>query len=138
VMEQTKSLLREEPALARTGVMALVALGVILFVMRPVAKQVSAALRAPVLLAPGTELGTSGELPALGDGSAAAAALGVGVEPVRLSDAELGLGVPSAEKVKATTQGQMLFDRITEQIAKEPVASTRLLEGWINGQDQDN
>jgi flagellar M-ring protein FliF len=136
VMEQTKSLLREEPALARTGVMALIALGVILFVMRPVAQQVSAALRAPVLLAPGTELGTSAEMPALGDGSAEAAALGAGVEAVRLSDADLGL--PSVAKTKATAQGQMLFERISEQISREPVTSTRLLEGWINGQDQDN
>jgi flagellar M-ring protein FliF len=129
VLEEAKSMLHTEPALIRTGVMGLIALGVVLFVLRPVAKQVTAALKAPVLLASG---GPEAE----------------GAEGLQTPLDELGAPIdPSAPKLSANPallarkrllkHGQALFEHVSEQIGKEPVQSTRLLEGWINTTEQE-
>jgi flagellar M-ring protein FliF len=129
VLEEAKSMLHTEPALIRTGVMGLIALGVVLFVLRPVTKQVTAALKAPVLLASG---GPEAE----------------GAEGLQTPLDELGAPIdPSAPKLSANPallarkrllkHGQALFEHVSEQIGKEPVQSTRLLEGWINTTEQE-
>ena len=54
-MEEARSLLHTQPGLMRTAVMGLCGVLLVLFVLRPVARQVTATLREPVLLTAGNE-----------------------------------------------------------------------------------
>ena len=77
VMDEAKTFVQTQPGLLRTGMMGLVAVLAVMFVLRPVAKQLTATLSAPVLLAAGTPtgsaraLGAAGSSGALADGSQA-------------------------------------------------------------------
>ncbi len=143
VMEEGKGFLHTEPAVLRTAMMGLVALAVVMMVLRPVAKQVTSTLRQPVLLASGTPTGTAviadPVVAAIGPG-AGTAALGAGksaedaAAEAQMRE-ELMPKTATTQKRRAAKQGQMLFDHVSQQIMKEPVQSTRLLEVWIGTQE---
>jgi len=131
LLDESKSFLAQQPGLVRTGMMGLIAFCVVLFVLRPVARQISVALKAPVLLPAGSPAGTTEASPeAL---AAGAQAVGLPV-PDQNEDAVVGLPVlPS--RSHATKQAQAIFDHVSQQIAREPVQSTRLLEVWLGAQE---
>lgn len=131
LMEESKSFLAQQPGLMRTGMMGFIAFCVVLFVLRPVANQISAALKAPVLLPAGTPTGTSEATP---EALAAAAEANGLPAPEPHTPATVGLPVLPI-KSRATMQAQAIFDHVSQQIAREPAQSTRLLEVWLGAQE---
>lgn len=115
MMEQARNLAKTQPGFARTAILGLCGILLVLFVLRPVAKQVAETLREPALL------------PAGGD----VAALGAGVEEGPM---HTPLTLPG--KTKDQMQHQGMFEQVAEHIRREPVQSTRLLEAWIGSSEE--
>ncbi|HEV2709771.1 MAG TPA: flagellar basal-body MS-ring/collar protein FliF [Edaphobacter sp.] len=119
MMEETRTLVASQPGLMRTLVIGICGVLLVLFVLRPMAKQVTATLREPMLLTAGTK---------------AAAALG---DRQEVPEPEWRLENAAEEKIplpvrsRAQRQQQGIFDHVSEHIRREPVQSTRLLEAWI-------
>jgi len=105
----------------RTLVIGLCGVLLVLFVLRPVGRQVAATLREPLLLTAGAN---------------ASAVLGhkqermLPAEPEWRPDETENL-LPLPVKSRAQRQQQGIFDHVSEHIRREPVQSTRLLEAWI-------
>jgi len=123
-MEEAKALLHSQPGLARTAVMGVCGLVLVLFVLRPVAKQVTATLREPVLLTAGHEFeATAGE-----------------EEFAPVGELQTGhaasIPIPARMKSKAQLEQQGIFEHVSEHIRREPVQSTRLLEAWIGSPEE--
>ena len=122
-MEEARTLLHSQPGLVRTVVMGLCGVLLVLFVLRPVARQVTATLREPVLLTAGVagadeveeRMSAPGEL--------------VAENTVRAS-------LPPRMKTKVQLEQQGIFDHVSEHIRREPVQSTRLLEAWIGSPEE--
>lgn len=114
VMEQARTLARTQPGLAKTLVMGLCALLLVWCVLRPMARQITEALREPALLPSGSE---ESHQPALMSEAA--------VEPLVLPG-----------KTKDQLQHQGVFEQVAEHIRREPVQSTRLLEAWIGSSEE--
>ena len=120
LMNESRSLLSSQPGLMRTLVMGICGLVLVLFVLRPVARQVTATLREPVLLQAGTEaFGGERMLAPGGDREH-----GMMAEPLPELASVRALS-------KAQQQHQGIFDHVSEHIRREPTQSTRLLEAWI-------
>jgi flagellar M-ring protein FliF len=121
LMDQLRALLHTQPELMRTVVMGLCGVLLVLFVLRPVARQVTATLREPVLL------------------TAGASAVGLEMQDERRfappnSDAEK---IAASRMVsRATQQQQGIFDHVSEHIRREPAQSTRVLEAWIGASEE--
>jgi flagellar M-ring protein FliF len=121
VMQGTRTLLASQPGMMRTLAMGICGVLLVLFVLRPVGKQVVVALREPLLLTPGAN---------------ASAALGnqqermLPAEPEWRRDEEDD-AIVLPVKSRAQRQQQGIFDHVSEHIRREPVQSTRLLEAWI-------
>jgi flagellar M-ring protein FliF len=136
VMDEAKTFVQTQPGLLRTGMMGLVAVLAVMFVLRPVATQLTATLKAPVLLAAGTPTGsarapgTAGSAGALGDSSQG----GEGGGMSSLQQQEEQIAAPKRRQMK---QGQVMFEHVADSIVREPVQSTRLLETWIGPQEGD-
>jgi flagellar M-ring protein FliF len=131
VLEESKSFMSQQPGMMRTAMMGFIAFCVVLFVLRPVANQMSAALKAPVLLPAGSPVGTTDTSP-----EALAAGAGAAGLPAPEQRAAATVGLPVLpNRSHATKQAQAIFDHVSQQIAKEPVQSTRLLEVWLGSQD---
>jgi len=118
VMSESRALLRTQPGLARTLVMGLCALVLVLFVLRPIARQVTETLREPPLLEAGAKgtfdkhlLAPAGEL------------------EQRAAVDELPAPEPALLRTQRHYQG--IFEQVSEHIRREPAQSTRLLEAWI-------
>ena len=146
VAEEAKTFVATQPGLLRTGMMGLVALLAVMFVLRPVATQVTAALKAPVLLASGSPTGSAGRVGAGGGGySTAALTDGESAGEAGVGQAQrqaAGQGQHLAEefsgaKRRPMKQGQVMFEHVADQIVREPVQSTRLLETWIGTGEGD-
>lgn len=128
-MEEARTLAASQPGLMRTAVMGLCGLLLVLFVLRPVVKQVTATLREPVLLTAGTPASAAFEnqqeriLPS---------------EPEWRSDerTEDAKPIPIRAKSKLQRQHQGIFDHVSEHIRREPGQSTRLLEAWIGSTEE--
>jgi flagellar M-ring protein FliF len=121
LMDQSRALLHTQPELMRTVVMGLCGVLLVLFVLRPVARQVTATLREPVLL------------------TAGASAAGLEMQDERRfappnSDGE-DIAV-SRMVSRATQQQQGIFDHVSEHIRREPAQSTRVLEAWIGASEE--
>ena len=117
-LEQAKDLMRQEPVLARTGVMGMVGLLVILMILRPVARQVVSALaESQALPAPASALAALG-----GGATFNPEALGTGSE---LSEAAVAASEQQVQK--------LIVEEVSGHIQRKPVQSTKLLEQWING-----
>lgn len=120
VMEEIRTLLASQPGMMRMLVIGICAVLLVLFVLRPMAKQVTATLREPMLLTAGVK---------------APAALSDQQETMPESEWRLEDRAPEAIPlpVRSRTQRQQqgIFDHVSEHIRREPVQSTRLLEAWI-------
>jgi flagellar M-ring protein FliF len=116
VMEQARSLARTQPGLAKTLIVGLCAILLVLCVLRPMARQVVETLREPALLAAGP------------DGS-----LELQHNQALMDDVE-PLTLPG--KTKEQVQHQGIFEQVAEHIRREPVQSTRLLEAWIGSSEE--
>jgi flagellar M-ring protein FliF len=121
-MEQMQELLHTQPGLMRTAVIGICGVLLVFFVLRPVARQVTATLHEPALL-------TSG---------ASTAA----VFEQREADALKAENDTSEEtflprpKNKTQQLQQGIFEHVSEHIRREPAQSTRLLEAWIGSSEE--
>jgi len=116
VMEEARTLTASQPGMMRTLVIGICGVLLVLFVLRPMVRQVTATLREPMLLTAGSK---------------APAALSDQPAPEwRLEDAAEET-IPLPVRSRAQRQQQGIFDHVSEHIRREPVQSTRLLEAWI-------
>jgi flagellar M-ring protein FliF len=120
LMEEMRGLLHTQPGLMRTAVIGICGVLLVLFVLRPVASQVTATLREPMLLAAETQ--------------------GPGVLEQRemtpaLTDPEEEVFLPRP-KSKTHQLHQGIFEHVSEHIRREPAQSTRLLEAWISSSEE--
>jgi flagellar M-ring protein FliF len=118
LMDETHGLLHTQPGLMRTAVIGICGVLLVLFVLRPVATQVTATLREPMLLPAGAIVGSAFE------GEAA---------PQNDEDEEVLLPRPRS-KTHQLQQG--IFEHVSEHIRREPAQSTRLLEAWIGSSEE--
>lgn len=127
LMEQTRGLLRTQPGLIRSVIIGLCGVLLVMFVLRPVAKQVTATLNEPMLLPdgrPGVEatnrstFETRDAQPHLPD-----------------SDAASEILLPRG-RTKTQQLQQGIFDHVSEHIRREPAQSTRLIEAWIGTSEE--
>ncbi len=116
--EELRGLLHTQPGLLRTLTIGICGVLLVLLVLRPLAQQVTATLRAPILLKAGSPLPG-----ALGGAADWPSALGVG----GASD--------QASVLQNRSSAQVIFDSVSDHIRREPVQSTRLLETWITAND---
>jgi flagellar M-ring protein FliF len=114
VMEQARNLARTQPGFARTAILGLCGILLVLFVLRPMARQISETLREPALLTAGADVA------AIGSGADADPMHGGMTTPLTLP-----------VKTKEQMQHQGVYEQVAEHIRREPVQSTRLLEAWI-------
>ena len=116
IMEEAGALLRTQPELMRTLVIALCGVLLVFLVLRPVAKQVTATLREPAML-PANIATTAG--------------LSVSdVQKFEL-DAAAEEGIPPIQNRSRSLRQQGIFDSVAEHIRREPGQSTRVIEAWI-------
>jgi flagellar M-ring protein FliF len=119
LMDESRTLMHTQPEFMRTVVMGLCGVLLVLFVLRPVARQVTATLREPVLLTAGAVSG-----PATQDERR--------LEPGSAADEMIMPRIVS----RATQQQQGIFDHVSEHIRREPAQSTRVLEAWIGASEE--
>lgn len=117
LMNGSRALLGEQPGLMRTLAMGVCGVLLVLLVLRPVARQVTATLRDPMLLKAGEER-----------------ILAPAVESV--AEAALPESVPMRTLISAQQQHQGIFEQVSEHIRREPAQSTRLLEAWIGTHEE--
>jgi flagellar M-ring protein FliF len=116
VMDQTNGILQTQPGLLKTVSFSVLGLLVVVLVLKPMAGQMMSAMNHTAPLA----------LPAAQGGELTG---GMGSKAFGRSDAP-SLADLIAAKRATDTQG--IYEHVSEQIRKEPVQSTRLLESWIN------
>jgi len=121
LMEEMRGLLHTQPNLMRTAVIGICGVLLVLFVLRPVASQMTATLREPMLLAAGAN--TAGAF------EERAGAMATGDD----RNEETLLPRPM-NKTHQLQQG--IFDHVSEHIRREPAQSTRLLEAWIGSSEE--
>ena len=124
-MEEVRTLLHSQPGLVRTAVMGLCGVLLVLFVLRPVARQVTATLREPVLLTSGAGAPGQVEERMFDPG---------GLE--RGAEDMVRVSLPPRAKTRVQLEQQGIFDHVSEHIRREPVQSTRLLEAWIGSPEE--
>jgi flagellar M-ring protein FliF len=122
LMGETRGLLHTQPGLMRTAVLGICGVLLVLFVLRPMASQVTATLREPTLLAAGTGNASSFEE------HEAMATQNDPAEEVFLPR--------SKSKTHQLQQG--IFEYVSDHIRREPAQSTRLLEAWIGSSEERN
>ena len=93
----------------------------VLFVLRPMAQQVTATLREPLLLTAGATAGVQ-EMLAPQQGNRA----GRGCSCCRLF----------RERARRSWRQQGIFEHVSDHIRREPAQSTRLLECWIGSSEE--
>lgn len=126
VADGVRGLLRSQPGLARTVMIGLCGMLLVIFVLKPVAQQVNATLKEPLLLTAGMEVAGG-----VGVEEGASELIGAPhVERLGTSEAE----APAAVRARSVSRG--IFDHVSEHIRREPVQSTRLLEAWIGAGEE--
>jgi flagellar M-ring protein FliF len=122
LMDESRALLHTQPELLRTVLMGLCGVLLVLFVLRPVARQVAATLREPALLTAGAVVTDGLEMQ----------------EEQRLalpSEMEEEMAAPRMlSRTKHQQQG--ICDHVSEHIRREPAQSTRVLEAWIGSSEE--
>jgi flagellar M-ring protein FliF len=121
LMEEMRGLLHTQPGLMRTAVIGICGVLLVFFVLRPVASQVTATLREPMLLA---ESGT-------------ASVFEEREVAERQDDPAEEMFLPKP-KSKTYQLQQGIFEHVSEHIRREPAQSTRLLEAWIGSSEERN
>jgi flagellar M-ring protein FliF len=105
-MEGAQSLLHTQPGLFKSAVTGLCALLLVMFVLRPAVKQITAS---------GSTMQAVAELEA---------------PVVEAEPAELPAAIANAGKRLPSGRGHV-FDYVAESVEREPAQATRLLESWI-------
>ncbi len=121
LMEDLRGSLHTQPGLLRTAVIGICGVLLVLFVLRPVASQMTATLREPMLLAPG--------------GSVAGAFEEREEVTASQNDPDEEALLPRP-KNKTYQLQQGIFEHVSEHIRREPAQSTRLLEAWIGSTEE--
>jgi flagellar M-ring protein FliF len=126
VMDQAQTVLNDRPAALKTLTVAGLGLLLVLGVLRPLGRQMAAALVQP-----------PAELPPPGGASPAAAAQTAGVAngPGGIASTLTREKLLAAKKPSNTLE---VYEHISEQIRREPAQSTRLLESWINAPSEES
>jgi flagellar M-ring protein FliF len=119
LMEETRGLLHSQPELMKTVLMGVCGILVVLFVLRPVARQVAATLREPVLLTAGSGATNGLEMPEQR------------FAPPNRDEEEIAL-----PQVRSKNLHQGIFEHVSEHIRREPAQSTRVLEAWIGTSEE--
>jgi flagellar M-ring protein FliF len=120
-VDQAGALIRTEPGLWKAITLSMLTVILVMAVLRPMASKMMTALsQAPVAL------------PA-SPSNQHISAIGVGGSIRSLGYAGEAGGLPSR-----LTDVQAVYQHITEQIRKEPVQSTRLLESWISAPEEED
>ena len=123
IMDEVRGIAHTQPGLMRTLAIGLCGILLVLFVLKPVAQQVNATLKEPLMLAAGRDAGeTRGVLETQQSGIA-------GMEAGRFDPV-------GAARRDISQQG--VFDRVSEHIRRDPAQSKRLLESWIGAEDGRN
>jgi flagellar M-ring protein FliF len=123
VLEQVRDLLQTQPGLLRTLMMGTFGVLIVLFVLRPVARQIAAKLIDPPLLT------TPPTSPSILESTAP---WPEGLEDGRQEDGQ------SESWPRSRSSAQIIFDRVSDHIRREPMQSTRLLESWISSPENTN
>jgi flagellar M-ring protein FliF len=121
LMEELRGSLHTQPELMRTAVIGICGVLLVLFVLRPVASQMTATLREPMLL-------TSGK-------SAAGAFEELKQVAASQNSPDEEALLPRPKKKTYQLQ-QGIFEHVSEHIRREPAQSTRLLEAWIGSTEE--
>ena len=124
-LTEMRGLLQSQPSLGRAAVAGLCGVLLVLLVLRPIAGQMTAILREPVLLTAG----------APGDHDLGGA-IGELEEKASESDVEKTRAPQLSGNVLAARHRQGVYDQVVEHIRREPVQSTRLLEAWIGSSEE--
>jgi flagellar M-ring protein FliF len=122
LMEETRSLLHSQPELMRNAVLGLCGVLLVLFVLRPVARQMTATLREPVLLT--ARAGAMADMEVQEEHLFASPTL---------EEEEV---VMPRTKNRTQQLQQGIFDHVSEHIRREPAQSTRVLEAWIGSSEE--
>jgi flagellar M-ring protein FliF len=126
-LEGVRSLMESQPGLMRTMAVGICGLLLVLFVLRPMARQVTETLRRPPpLLTSGANLGTV---------LAKEQERMLPPEPDWRSEEE-DAAAPLPVMTRAQRQQQGIFEHVSEHIRRDPAQSTRLLEGWIGSSEE--
>ena len=120
LMEEVRGLLHTQPGLVRTVVIGLCGVLLVLFVLRPLASQMTATLREPMMLA-----AASGEVGAIDSG---------GEQLLPLTEESTEELPRPRNKTYQLQQG--IFEQVSEHIRREPAQSTRLIEAWIGTSEE--
>ncbi len=110
-MEQAKALLHNQPGLLRTMMLGLGGLLLVMFVIRPAVRQITATLKEPLHLGSG-EQAVRASLEAPGDDQ-------TNLPAVR----------PRAQRLSGPPDD--VLEYVAESIKRDPAQSTRLVEAWI-------
>jgi flagellar M-ring protein FliF len=122
LLEQLRGILHTQPGLIRTAVIGICGVLLVLFVLRPVAREVSATLREPMLLEAGTR---HVEVFAHGD-----------EQLLPSQDDSGGDALLTRPQNKTYQLQQGIFEQVSEHIRREPAQSTRLIEAWIGTSEE--
>jgi flagellar M-ring protein FliF len=122
LMEEARGLLRSQPGLMKTLLMGVCGILLVLFVLRPVAREVTATLREPLLLTAG-----SGHI-------AGSEILDEQMSSLSSNDEEQAALPRAKSKTHQLQQG--IFEHVSEHIRREPAQSTRVLEAWIGTSEE--
>jgi flagellar M-ring protein FliF len=130
--EGTKGFLHTQPNLMRTLMIGVCGVLLVMFVLRPVAGQVTATLREPVLLGAGAKRpGAAGvmQIAAVERPGALGEAHEEGSQTQLQSRGLEEIEVPAKRKPK--NSAQVMFDTVSDHIKQDAMPSTRLLQSWI-------
>ncbi len=122
IMDEARGIAHTQPGLMRTAAIGLCGVLLVLFVLRPVAQQVNATLKEPLLLTTGHTLRDEPGAMELQSGFA-------GAEAVRFDPM-------GAARRDISQQG--VFDQVSTHIRRDPGQSKRVLESWIGAEDGRN
>jgi flagellar M-ring protein FliF len=122
VSDEVQNLLQEQPDLLRTLGAGLMAVLLVLFVVRPVAKQAVVLLKEPRALGAGIS-GVGHALPVVAHGALA------GASGEDAADVSMGSG---ARRGSMTLDNAGVLEHVATHIRTAPIQSTRLLEAWIS------
>jgi len=126
ISAEASELIRSQPGAMRTIVIGLCAVLLVMFVLRPVGKQVAETLRSPILLG-------AGSVPAQRGMPHSAESEDERRLPLKASADE---GLPALARTKRQQLQQGIFDHVSDHIRREPAQSTRLIEAWIGSSEE--
>lgn len=129
LMNEADSVLNAQPGLLHAVLVGGSILLLLVFVVRPAAKQMTAVLTQPILMAAPTH----GQTDAAARASSPA---GRKPEAAPVNGSFPGLEVLGAKPFERPKHAQAVFDHISSHIQAGPAQSTRLLETWIGTGDE--